>query len=83
MSNHDGVRMEGLDSIQRLKPLAPDHFVALREIEECVVVNTIPEMTNLGARSSGFGRALRDFKIHSVSPSQNNRPLLLSDRDYE
>jgi len=32
MSSHDRFRMEGLDSIQRLKPLVPGLFVAFRLI---------------------------------------------------
>ena len=42
MTGDHCFRMQGLDFVERPKPLVPGLFVSLREIEVCVIVNTIP-----------------------------------------
>ena len=43
-------RMQGLDLIQRAEPLAPGLFIALREIEVRVVVDSIPRYNQANRR---------------------------------
>src|SRR6266850_920631 len=73
MSRHDCFRLQGLDSIQRSKPLVPGLLVALREIEVRVVVDAIPGYDQANGthmqrrRVHGVGMAeLDDFQRFSL-----------------
>ena len=60
MTSHDRFRMQGLDYLERLKPLVQGLLVALCEVEVCVVVNTVAryDQTN--------GRHMQPRRMRSV-----------------